>query len=393
VYASKAYTLLPDMEASLQGMSRGMPFGGGGALRRSSNFDEDVEPESNSPKARRPHQAVKIQAVRCPQGHIMEARVVREMLRGLEALRSGFSSERCARCKNSITTQDARYCCEACDISYCTNCSSKFLSRPLGVESVARPLSVHSKPVKRSPAHVMPGDILCCGPDAWGIHHLILVTGPMERDPEALEFLDVGNSGEVWSCETIECNRDRVGQGGVAWFSTRTFYRRDVKNSDSSMIGSLEPGTLNIERFESPVPVKLLRHPLRTCSGGPPFDVKAFNQAVHLSKVVSRKWGLGTALKGLFNLQESLNADDYPSPHSRAELLDELTARWSSSPICSSVVIMVWQHYFKIACDGPDAATQHILRWMPLLSDKTMPSVLLKVLTKRGWVMCGNLDA
>merc|ERR1719198_2227543 len=120
-------------------------------------------------------------------------------------------------------------------------------------------------------------------------------------------------------------------------------------------------------------------HPLRKGHGGPEFDTKVFAQAVQLSAVVSQRWGLGTALKGLFTRQESLELDDYPTPGSRRKLLEELTARWSSSPICSSVVIMVWQYYFKTACGSPDSAAQCILRYMPLFSDQTMPSVLLKV--------------
>lgn len=316
--------------------------------------------------------------------------MVREMLRGLDAL---TSSVRCERCKQLITAQDARYSCEACGMSYCTDCSSIFLSRPLDLDAVARPLSSAGLPATRSPLNVMQGDILYCGPDAWGIHHLILVISGMERDQEAVDFLPaLRQDSEVWACQTIECTRDRVGRE-VAWFSTRTFYARHPATGAASMVGSLEPGTLNIEHFDSPVPVKLLMHPLRKGYGGPPLDPEVFDQAVQLSAVVSQKWGLSTALKGLFSLQECLDPDDYPSPGSRRALLEELSARWSSSPICSSVVIMVWQYYFKIACGSSDAAAKHILRWMPLLPDKTMPSVLLKVLTKLGWVLRGNLDA
>lgn len=354
-------------------------------LQRSSNFNE--APLS----ARETPEPSKVQAVRCPHGHVMQAIVVREMFRGLEAFRSEI---RCARCKQSITTQDARYSCEECNISYCTACSANILCKPL-LESVARPLQ--GRQIRRSPSNVMAGDIICCGPDRWGIHHLILVISAMEPDQEALPFLYADKDSEVWSCETIECTQTRVGRE-VPWFRTRTFYVRDPSTGAAAMAGSLEPGTLNIESFETPVPVKLLMHPLRKGYGGPPFDAKAFSQAVQRSAVVSQRWGLATAIKGLFAREESLDPDNYPMPELRRKLMEELTARWSSKPICSSVVIMVWQNYFKIACrsagaGGDDLAAQHILRWMPLLSDKTMPSVLLKVLTKLGWVLRGNIDA
>lgn len=321
----------------------------------------------------------------------MEARVVREMLKGLDAL---TFNARCDRCKHTITTEDARYSCEACNMSYCTSCSSMLLSTPLDIGSVARPLAAKVLP-SRSPGNVLPGDILYCGPDAWGIHHLILVIGNMEPDPEAAEFLNLQKDAEVWSCQTIECTRNRVGRE-IAWFSTRTFYSRCSKTGAAAMIGSLEPGTSTIEHFECPVPVKLLMHPLRSGHGGPPFEAEAFEQAVALSSVLGKRWGLSTALKGLFARhtgQECLDPENYPTPGSRRQLLEELATRWSSNPICSSVVIMVWQYYFKIASGSTDAAAKHILRWMPLLSDSTMPSVLLKVLTKLGWVLRGNLDA
>jgi len=348
---------------------------------------------SAQPSTKAPRQAIDINVVRCPRAHVMEVRVVREMLRGFEALRS---SVLCARCKVAITMEDARYSCDACSISYCTACSTNFLSKPLGLESVARPLCAQVVPVRSSPLNVKVGDILCCGPDAWGIHHLMLVISAMEPDPEAFEFLHLENSLEAWSCETIECTRNRVGPNGAAWFSTRTFFSRDRATSAAALVGCLETGTLNIELFETPVPVKLLMHPLRKGHGGPTFDVEAFQEAVKLSTDVSQRWGLATAIKGLFTRalgQDCLDPDDYSTAEEREELLEKLSTSWSSSPICSSVVIVVWQYYFKLACSSPDAAAQQILRWIPLLSDKTMPSVLLKVLTKLGWVLRGNLDA
>jgi hypothetical protein len=213
----------------------------------------------------------------------------------------------------------------------------------------------------------------------------------MELDPEAAPFLSVAGKEEVWSCSTIECTRHLVGKE-MAWYATRTFYSRNPRTGAASLIGYLLPGSCDIDAFEA-VPVKLLMHPMRKGHGGPAFDLKAFQQAVRASAIVSKHWGLGTALRSLFAVEDCLQVDDYPTPQSRRQLFDELVARWSSKAICTSVVIMVWQNYFKISCSSADFATQQILRWMPLLADKTMPSVMVNVLTKCGWILCGNLDA
>lgn len=366
-----------------------------GQLRRSSNFNvlEEV------PVAKRQAAKDQIQAVRCPRGHVMEARVVREMLRGLEALRSFM---RCSLCEQLITTEDARYSCGACNLCYCTTCSARMVAAPIDPTNVARPLpalarSQEARTAKGSPRNIMPGDILLCGPDPWGIHHLVLVRGPMALDREAAEILGHSSNVELWSCPTIESTRGRVGRD-FTWFPAHSLYSRDPVTGHAALVGVREPNTLHFEQFETPVPVKLLMHPLRPGYGGPSFDEQAFEQAVQLSAITSQHWGLSTALRAITSLQESLDPDDYPTIDSRRRLLEELTTRWTSRPICSTVVIMVWQYYFKIASGGggpasEDTTAQRILRWIPLLADKTMPSVLLKVLTTRGWVLRGNLDA
>lgn len=77
-------------------------------------------------------------------------------------------------------------------------------------------------------------------------------------------------------------------------------------------------------------------------------------------------------------------------------LLKELKGRWNQKPICTSVAIQVWQRYFKFdAGEGPaaaDKAAQNILRFMPVLSDRTLPSALIKMLSTCGWQLRGNID-
>jgi len=75
--------------------------------------------------------------------------------------------------------------------------------------------------------------------------------------------------------------------------------------------------------------------------------------------------------------------------------MEDLRARRSRKPICSSVAIQVWQQYFELVCgsgpQGVDLAARQILRWMPLYSDATTPSALLKALSKRGWILIDSL--
>merc|ERR1719188_1180161 len=163
-------------------------------------------------------------------------------------------------------------------------------------------------------------------------------------------------------------------------------------------IGSMEHGRYHrMQRCQEPLPVKILLHPLRRGHGGPPFVPWAFEQAVQRGAATSQAWGLGTALWAITSGQECLDPADYPDPASRAALLRDLHKCWASQPICTSVPILVWQTYFEIACSGAgvqglNLAVQHILEWVPLLSDQTTPSGLLQALTKRGWILRGNLD-
>jgi len=165
------------------------------------------------------------------------------------------------------------------------------------------------------------------------------------------------------------------------------------------MVADIPDGEETLELC-SPVKVKLLLHPCRPGHAGPALDVATFRKAVEICAEASQGWSLRTGARGFFSRRNTscgLDPDDYPDPNSRRELLQEIHKRWESRPICTSVIIMVWQRYFEmIAGRGPqaeDAAVQNILRWMPLFSDKTLPSALIKELSKCGWVIRGNLDA
>mmetsp|Transcript_115810 Transcript_115810/g.327600 ORF Transcript_115810/g.327600 Transcript_115810/m.327600 type:complete len:479 (-) Transcript_115810:17-1453(-) len=336
-------------------------------------------------------------APRCPAGHSMRAKVAREMWKRVMAWRYRGT---CDRCETHIGTKDASYVCGKCMYVLCLACSEHRVASTAGCDIALAALHAFPGSTWRPPNHVMPGDIFFCGPDKWGIHHVVLCRGPMqaEHDCELLEALEVNEEEEVFSCLTIESSRPLKGVD-VHWYPARTYFSRTTYG-ESAMLADVGDDTDTLCLHAKPTPVKILLHPFR---GPHALRMDAFQEAVARSAKASRRWGLRTALKALTAWREPLRVEEYPDAESRAELLEDLRRRWGHKPICSSVAIMVWQRYFEIAAgaaaesetvapEAVDIAAREIIRWMPALSDKTMPSALLKALSQVGWVLRGNLD-
>lgn len=327
----------------------------------------------------------------------MQGKVVREMW---NKVAWWHYETNCATCNARITTDDARYFCKDCKYSVCTACSSTMLARNAPVAGVGKTSAFFAPPTAK-PSQVQPGDIFLCGPDRWGIHHVIMSIGQMKRDPQAAQWI-WGEMHEVrgfdiFSCETIESSGHLHGKD-VVWYVSKNFFARDSATGEAVQVADMARDSGTLEFQAEPVKVKMLMHPLRPGHGGPTFDAQAFGKALEVSATNSKKWSLKTAVKGMMHRRdcEALDPVKYSTPQSRVALLDDLEKRWELRPICTSVAIMVWQRYFKLVSGhGPEAAdvaAQHILRWMPLLSDKTLPSALIKELSKCGWVLRGNLD-
>merc|ERR1712032_812950 len=138
------------------------------------------------------------------------------------------------------------------------------------------------------------------------------------------------------------------------------------------LVGDLPPDSNTIEVHEEPIKAKLLLHPLR--NGDLKFNEVVFTKALAQRAQESRRWSMKTAVNATVFRSGTLDPHRYPSQKSREDLMEDLRKRWDKPPICTSVVIMVWQKYFELAFPGDtDRAVQHILRWMPLLSDKALP--------------------
>lgn len=338
----------------------------------------------------------------CPNGHVMHAKVAREVWK---RLMHWHYEHTCNQCGKEISTKDACYTCKVCDFTLCMDCATRMLPRPADVSPF------HESPQGGEAIlgdRVSPGDIILCGPDKWGIHHVVLSIGNLRPDPEAGQVITQAwihegglpagidpRATDIFILRTIESTRALRGQD-ISWYPAKTFFARDRRTGEAWMVGDIPIGSMKsnvIETTPSPVPVKLLFHPLRPGCGGPPFQLEVFRTALGESAKVSRKWGLATALRGMRAKRESLDPQQYPDPRSREVLMAELRESWDRDPICASVAIKVWQRYFDLAAGGnDDVAAQFILRFMPLIADQTWPSAMIKNLSKCGWVMRGNLD-
>jgi len=135
-------------------------------------------------------------------------------------------------------------------------------------------------------------------------------------------------------------------------------------------------------------------HPFRESLGKAELDKRAFHEAVRMCELESRKYGAWQCIRAWYHERVSLEPSMFPDEASRAKLRGELHRRWKNKPICVSVAVRVWQRYFEIVRGGAetpedtDLAVQDILKYMPVFSDATSPSWLVKVLTSQsGWLL------
>jgi len=245
---------------------------------------------------------------------------------------------------------------------------------------------------------------LMVGPDWWGIHHVVLCRGPMQRVEETMLARFVSHEPslaayDLFEGPTIESSRPLKGLE-YAWYPATSYFARrreeDAPPDELWAVGDFADNTSTIHINSNLVPVKLLMHPLRPGTGAPVMDLDTFRAAVDQSAALSKKWSQWTALAAITARRTSLHPTDYCNMAKRSELMEDLRRRWRRRPICSSVAIQIWQRYFELSSGtgpgGTDLAVQQILRWMPVKCDKTAPSALLKALSTAGWVLQGHVN-
>eukprot|EP00929_Paragymnodinium_shiwhaense_P069494 TRINITY_DN35043_c0_g1_i1.p1 TRINITY_DN35043_c0_g1~~TRINITY_DN35043_c0_g1_i1.p1 ORF type:complete len:496 (+),score=56.09 TRINITY_DN35043_c0_g1_i1:146-1633(+) len=339
--------------------------------------------------------------VLCPRGHAMDARVVKEMW---SRLGWGSAHPDCSRCHTEISRDDARYFCKLCKYSLCLNCANSArddsTTCPTPQTGTASGQSAMSPTVQVGTTNwIMAGDLILCGPDKWGIHHVVLCQDDMKPVPELHKTIGLPEHEDLFVVKTLESSRHLHGED-VPWYSGFTYYARCRRTGQVKMVADDEGEDDDIDVHDEFLPIKMLFHPLRPKQGGPEHDLDLFKRAIQDSAEESKRWGLRTALKAITSKKESLDAADYATPDSRVQMIEELEKSWHQRPICSSVAIKVWQRYFLLlngCCGTNKAATERaacdILKWMPCRSDRTAPSTLIKVLSRSGWVLRDTLNA
>jgi len=333
----------------------------------------------------------------------MSAKVAREMFDVFmpsKYLSGGKMS--CHKCSRTISDKDAYYWCAQCDLNHCMVCMALILyperKRPPGLSDGALDVAKKGENARKPLLEVLPGDVFLCGPDDWGIHHTVLSRGRLEpAEQRVRDALLMSDDEEILGCGTVETSQTAQGDD-TNWYKTCSYYSRNLETGVTHLVGDMVPGSNLLEILTEAVPVKMLLHPLRPHQGGPGLDEETFHKVVDKASAQSKSYGRITALEALVSSAPKLHRTDFPNAASRHRLFEDLVKRWERPPICSSVVIKVWQMYFEDVFSSAgnwatDLAVQHILEWIPLWCDKTTPSMLVKTLTESGWMLKNDLNA
>jgi len=336
--------------------------------------DDDSDRESSPGHHSLPSYSHELQ---CPEGHRMRGHLPKEVFSLFQFCRE----KRCCHgCEEELDDSSAVYRCKECDLYYCNACAREQLG-----------LGSYDEGSATSSCSLLPGDIFLCGPDKFGIHHVILARSATEEaDPEVTALLDVPPGMEVLAVQTIESTQGSVGDE-TWWYPTTSFFQRCPSTGQLHLVADLPPDSRVLERASDPVPTKLLLHPFRSEAGALGFDDAAFNEVIERAAKKSRKYGKRTAVRsavgGLVKRGLIGSLGDFPSPGDRAQLLEEIRKSWRNKPICASVAIKCWQMYFERTRSSPDEAVQYMLAYMPHWCHLSTPSAMVGTLTRCGWVL------
>mmetsp|Transcript_23043 Transcript_23043/g.66157 ORF Transcript_23043/g.66157 Transcript_23043/m.66157 type:complete len:388 (-) Transcript_23043:94-1257(-) len=328
------------------------------------------------PPAPHPHHGVAKHRLLCPDGHLMTAKVVREMFMPC------YMDRECDRCEMLCERDHSHYICKECDLVYCNRCARQALG--------LRELNDRGEPLE-----IQAGDIFLAGPDKYGIHHVILARSAWrEVEPDVVELLDLPPGAEMLACDTIESTQGSVGTE-TWWYKTTTYFTRDHEDGSLYLVADLPPNADVLEQAMQPVRTKILLHPFREDGGELEFDEAAFLKVIESAAARSVRYGKRTAVKSVVNgilHRERIDARSYPTAESRSELATKLKESWKQRPICASVAVMCWQMYFFATSPDKDEAVRRVLRYMPHWCHKSTPSALVNSLTEHGWFISDTAD-
>jgi len=244
------------------------------------------------------------------------------------------------------------------------------------------------------------GDIILTGPSA-SVTHVLLATSRMLQVESGRKELKTSPDHELYACDTIETTPllgDCMFKGRL--HRCRYYFQRNPCNGVVTLVGTSPSDSENVPVAIDPQPTKFVFHPFRKGHGGHKLlDPVKFKEAVRITDETSWSYGLTTVVKVFLDVphqRSSLDEHKYQDAASQKKLMMKLRRRWNRRPICPSVAIIVWQRYFELlhadkSDDADTAAAKDILRWVPLKSDQTYPSNVVKVLTSRKWLMRNDI--
>lgn len=120
------------------------------------------------------------------------------------------------------------------------------------------------------------------------------------------------------------------------------------------------------------------------------FRPQVMSKVVDQMKQCQSSWSFYTAIRAVMR---SAHVDcSGTSEIEQVRALQELQECWESEPICTSVVIELWQRYLcelALQCGGAHmlAAAELVLRWMPLKADRALPGDLLGTMLRCGFTL------
>jgi len=245
-----------------------------------------------------------------------------------------------------------------------------------------------------------PGDVLSIsgnsrfekiGTSGGFLGHVLVVAGEPRRvelgSAEQSELKLVWPKGEqdpqVWKVPIIESTRLRSGLS-----HSEVVLRVDPQSGRLTIIGELillsehqvrlaiTDGEL-VDLWQCPA---ALRQGLR-------YDL--LSKSLKEMEAIGGSWSYATAAQALFYRSAKLDADIDPF-----EFLELVQQCWETPPICTSVVISLWQRYLcklAIASDWDEA--DMVQQWMPLRADRALPGELLSTMQHCGWTRLGSIQA
>lgn len=260
----------------------------------------------------------------------------------------------------------------------------------IAVEPAAEPRVALESVVSFGHTGVLPGDVLFVkGNGGWldvgttggNSGHVLVATGPPVRIvqgcPEAQELQGIwpSDTKQIWKVPTVESTRGRAGLCQSCLFlhvEPGTGLLVLIGEIVSETEKRLELGVIEREPvviWHSPAE---LRSQLR-----PDIMADVLNDMV----ACEGNWSYTTAARAM------LQSASLSRRSSRSAFMAEIRSSWDAAPICTSVVIALWQRYLsKFAQATGQSEMDLILNWMPLKADRGLPDELISTLRLCGWI-------